>query len=286
MSERPSRPQRLARACVYLGVIGAVQLIQAMTDMIGWYSDGGQTKVEQFTDPLVKEGLARGDAETVYRVYLAIVAVVAASVLVFAIYTAMGQAVSRVMLTIVAPVMVVLGLGLGSFLATLLCAVALFFVFQLWHPEVNRWFARLAGKEPPVPVAAGAAPPAPSLPPQHPGPDPSTQPAAPPSWQPGPQPYARPHQPPADAVKILSILTLVISSVIALGCGFYLLVYGFAREALVEEMLRSDSNWMDLGEAEIRDSIQDLAVISWVMLPLCLVATVVATVLLVRCRRR
>ena len=51
-------------------------------------------------------------------------------------------------------------------------------------------------------------------------------------------------------------------------------------------MLTSDSNWMDLTETEIRDSIRDLATISWVMLPVCLVAIVVSTVLLVRRRSR
>jgi hypothetical protein len=51
-------------------------------------------------------------------------------------------------------------------------------------------------------------------------------------------------------------------------------------------MLRSESNWMNLSEPEIRANIHDLAVISWVLLPVCLVAVVVASVLLVRRRRR
>ena len=63
-------------------------------------------------------------------------------------------------------------------------------------------------------------------------------------------------------------------------------MYEFAREELVREQLDSGMNWMNLSEAEIRDSFHDLAVVSWVVLPLCLVAIGVSTVLLVRRRRR
>ena len=85
---------------------------------------------------------------------------------------------------------------------------------------------------------------------------------------------------------MLSIITLIGASIVAAGCGFFLLIYGLAREELVKEMVGSESNWMNLTEAEIRANIHDLATISWVMLPLCLVAVVVSTVLLVRRRRR
>ena len=63
-------------------------------------------------------------------------------------------------------------------------------------------------------------------------------------------------------------------------------MYEFARDELVRQQLDSGMNWMNLSEAEVRDSYHDLAVMSWVVLPLCLVAIGVSTVLLVRRRRR
>jgi hypothetical protein len=279
---RSERPPRLVSTCAYLGVIGVFQLVQAMVVLTGWYSSG-EDQVKQFTDPLVADGIQRGDAETVYRVYLGILAALAASVLVFAVYTAMGHAVSRIMLTITAPLMALLGITQGSFVSVLLSVVTLTCVFQLWNADVRRWFAVLAGKEEPAPVpSSGWPPPVPPTPAAQ-----DQQAAQPQQWTQHPQAYAG-RRPPArtDAVKVLSLITLVISSLVAAGCAFYLLVYEVAREELVQEMHASENNWMNLTEAEIRANIHDLATVSWVVLPLCLVAIGVSTVLLVRRRRR
>lgn len=285
---RSARPPRLVTTCAYLGVIGVFQVVQVIVVLTGWYSESGEDQVKRFTDPLVDDGINRGDAETVYRVYLAILAIVAASVLVFAIYTALGHAVSRIMLTITAPLMALLGLTQGSFVSIFLSLAALFCVFQLWHPDVRRWFALLSGKEEPAPVApSGWPPPMPPAPAEQSQQPPQQWASQPQQQWTYPQAYAQPRpQARTDVVKVLSLITLILSSVVAAGCAFYLLVYEVAREELVDEMLRSDSNWMDLTEAEIRDSIHDLAVMSWVVLPLCLVAIGVSTVLLVRRRGR
>ena len=280
---RSERPPRLVTTCAYLGVIGVFQVVQALVVLLGWYSASGEDQVKRFTDPLVADGIDRGDAEMVYRVYLGILVFLAASVLVFAVYTAMGQAVSRIMLTITAPLMALLGMTQGSFVSILLSVVTLTCVLQLWNADVRRWFAVIAGREEPAPVASTGWPP-----PLPPAPAQQGQQATPPQqWAQQPPAYAPPRPPGgADAVKILSIITLIGASVVAVCCGFFLLVYGLAREELVKEMLTSDSNWMDLTETEIRDSIHDLATLSWVMLPVCLVAIVVSTVLLVRRRSR
>lgn len=280
---RSARPPRLVTTCAYLGVIGVFQVVQSLVVLLGWYSASGEDQVKRFTDPLVTDGIDRGDAEMVYRIYLGILAFLAASVLVFAVYTAMGQAVSRIMLTITAPLMAVLGIAQGSFVSILLSVVTLTCVLQLWNADVRRWFALLAGKEEPAPVApAGWPPPLPPAPV-----DQGQQVAPPQHWTQHPPAYA-PQRPPAgtDAIKVLSIITLIGASIVAAGCGFYLLVYGLAREELVKEMVSSENNWMNLTEAEIRANIHDLATVSWVMLPLCLVAIVVSTVLLIRRRRR
>lgn len=283
---RAARPPRLVSTCAYLGVIGVFQVVQVIIVLNGWYSESGEEQVKRFTDPLVKDGINRGDAETVYRVYLAILAILAASVVVFALHTAKGHAVSRIMLTITTPLMALLGLTQGSLVSMLLSVVALACVFQLWTADVRRWFALLSGKEQPAPVAASGWPP--PLPPTEPTPVEQGQRPAPQQQRAQhPQAYGPPRQPaPADWVKILSLITLIVSSVVAAGCAFYLVMYEFAREELVKQQLDSGMNWMDLTEAEIRDTYRDMAVASWVVLPLCLVAIVVSAVLLVRRRRR
>jgi len=280
---RSERPPRLVTTCAYLGVIGAFQVLQVIIVLTGWYSESGEDQVKRFTDPLVDDGINRGDAETVYRVYLAILAILAASVLVFAVYTALGHAVSRIMVTITAPLMALLGVTQGSFVSILLSVVTLTCVLQLWNADVRRWFALLAGHEAPAPVAASGwpppVPPAPVEQSQHPAPQ---QP-----WAPHPQAYAPPRpKAPTDVVKVLSLITLIGASVVAAGCAFYLLMYEFAREELVRQQLDSGMNWMNMSEAEVRDGYHDLAVMSWVVLPLCLVAIGVSAVLLVRRRRR
>ncbi len=191
---RSERPPRLVTTCAYLGVIGAFQVVQAIIVLTGWYSESGEEQVKRFTDPLVDDGINRGDAEAVYRVYLAILAILAASVLVFAVYTAMGHAVSRIMLTITAPLMALLGITQGSFVSILLSVVTLTCVLQLWNADVRRWFARLAGREEPAPVAASGwpppMPPAPAEQGQHPAPQQQ--------WSPHPQAYA---PPPSEAPR-------------------------------------------------------------------------------------
>ena len=283
---RSERPPRLVTTCAYLGVIGAFQVLQVIIVLTGWYSESGEEQVKRFTDPLVKDGINRGDAETIYRVYLAILAILAASVLVFAVYTALGHAVSRIMLTITAPLMALLGITQGSFVSILVSVVTLTCVFQLWNADVRRWFALLAGREATEPVAAPGWPP--PVPPSSHAPMEQGQPPVPhQQWAPHPQAYAPPRpKAPTDVVKVLSLITLIGSSVVAAGCAFYLLMYEFARDELVRQQLDSGMNWMNLSEAEVRDSYHDLAVMSWVVLPLCLVAIGVSTVLLVRRRRR
>jgi hypothetical protein len=279
---RADRPPRLVSACLYLGVLGAFQVFQVISVLTTWYSTDGQKQVRRFTDQLVDAGMGRGDAETVYRVYLGVLAMLAASVLVFAVYTAMGHAVSRIMLTITAPLMALVGMGESSVFALALIVVALYCVFQLWTPDVRRWFARLSGKQPP-PAQPASPPIAP--------PTVGASSAGSPGAGDGPVPPAQTYLPPSPAitkdwVKIWSLVVLIASSIIAFGCGAFLLVYGFRRDELVRAEVDSPGNWAHLSEAEIRDSIHTLAVMSWTVLPLCLVAIGVSIALLVRGRHR
>jgi hypothetical protein len=280
---RAERPPLLVTVCIYLGAIGAFHVVRSAFILTDWYSTEGQERIAQFTDPMVKDGVDRGDAEMIFRVYLGIFAFLGASVVIFAIYTAMGHAVSRIMLTITGPLLALLWFLQLSIAAIFVGVMASFCVLQLWKPDVRTWFALLSGKEQPVPVAAsGWPPPMPPVPPEQ-----SQHPVPPQQWTPHPQAYFPPPPPaPVDVVKILSLIALIVSAVVAAGCGFFLLVYGVAREELEKEMLNPDNNWMNLTEAEIRANVHDLAVASWVVLPLCVVAMGVSAVLLWRRRRR
>jgi len=279
--QRAERPPGLVRVCAYLGVIGAFHVIEALVVLTGWYSETGEEQVKRFTDPLVTDGLDRGDAETIYRVYLGILAMVAASVLVFAVYTAMGHAASRIMLTVTTPLMALLGLAQGSLVSMVLSFMVVALLAQVWRPDVRRWFALLGGKELPPPTPA-AWPPPPTA-----SADQGEQAGASPQWAPPPHAYApAPPHAPTDTIKILSIIALILCSVVAIGCGLFLVMYEFARDELVRQQLDSGMNWMNLTEAEVRDTYHDMAVMSWVMLPLCLVGVAVSVVLLVRRRRR
>jgi hypothetical protein len=288
---RAERPQRLVTACAFLGVIGMFWVGKVIFVLTGWYS-ASEDQVKRFTDPLVDEGFNRGDAETVYRIYLGILAILAASVLVFAVYTALGHAVSRIMVTITAPLMALFGTGDGTFIEIPMGLIAIWCVALLWTPDVRQWFALISGKAQPAPVApSGWPPPLPEPPAENAqaGPPDAGNPQAA-QWQAHPQPpqaYAPPA--PRDWGKILTFVTLLGSSVVALGCGIYLVMYELAREELVKAYVKeldSGANWMNLTEAEVRDGFRGLAVLSWGVLVLCLVAIGVSTVLLWRRRRR
>lgn len=263
------RPQRLLTACLYLGLICAFQVINVFVELGDWDSIEGQARVKSFTDPLLREGMSVGDAELALRVLLGFVALVGASGVVFAIYTALRHAASRVLLSGVGSLIALYCLAQGSIITAIQGGIVVFCLIQLWSADVRAWFA---GETVPVseadPFAAVVPPPADRHPHAHVGPV-QTKPAGRQDW-----------------VKILSIVSLSISSVVALGCGFYLLMYEFAREDLVRQQLDSGMNWMDLSEAEVRDSFHQVAILSWVVLALCLVAIIVSTVLLVGRRRR
>lgn len=270
---RADRPARLVTVCLYLGLLAAVQIVQVFTVLSSWDSTSGQKQVKKFTDPLVEEGFSRDGAETTYRILLGVLAILAASAVVFAVYTTMGHAVSRIMLTITAPLMALVGLGEGSVFAIALSIVTFYCVSQLWSPEVRRWFARLAGKD----VSMPGPPPAQPVP---------TEVASQPSTS-LPVQVAPVRQPaPTDWVKIMSIITLIVSSLVALGCGLFLVVYGVARDQFVRMEVDSSGNWANLTEAEVRDAAHTFAVMSWALLPLCLIAIGVSITLLVRRRQR
>jgi hypothetical protein len=276
---RPARPPILLSACVYLGLICALQLARVVAVMSEWNSFAGQARLKRYTQAFVDGGMSRADAETAFRVVLAVLAFVAATGVILAVYTALGHRVSRVLLTIVGVVIALACLSAGSLIYLLQGVIALAFVFQLWTPDVRTWFAVKNGAVP-QPAAAGAWPPPMPPVPQGPG--------VPGDQAPHPQAYAPSAgpRPPAgqDTARTIAIITLIGSSLIAFGSAVYLLMYAFARDALLRQQLDSNAKLFHQSEAEIVDGMRALAILCGVGLPLSLVAVAASVVLLVRRR--
>lgn len=256
---RAARPPRLATACGYLGLVAVFQVVQVIAILSSWYSVDGQKQVRSFTDPLTDDGMSSGNAEMVFRVYLGFVAVIAASTVVFAVYTFLGHAVSRIMLAIAGPLVALICITQGTFTSALLGVIALTCVFQLWSADIRRWFTS-------------------------PGDDPHEVTAVRTEEVAQPRAYApqAPPKPPHDVVRTVALVTLIGGLVVAFGCGAYLVMYEVALDQLVRQQLESGMNWMDLTEAEIRDSFHQMAILSWVVLPLSLVAVAASAVVLRR----
>jgi hypothetical protein len=263
---RPARPPILLSACVYLGLICALQVTRVVAVMSQWNSFAGQARLKRYTQAFVDGGMSRADAETAFRVVLAVLAFVAATGVILAVYTALGHRVSRVLLTIVGVVIALACLSAGSFIYLLQGVIALAFVFQLWTPDVRTWFAVKNGAVP-LPAAAAAWPP-----PTPPVPQGQGAPA-------GPRPPSG-----QDAARTIAIITLIGSSLIAFGSTVYLLMYAFARDALLRQQLDSNAKLFHQSEAEIVDGMRALAILCGVGLPLSLVAVAASVVLLVRRR--
>lgn len=233
-STAPRRPPLLTAACTYLGVMAAIQSIRAITLVSTWNAEDGADKVSPQLEVLRDSGISQASAESGYKVFLTVLAVLAAAGVVFAIYTARGDRASRVGLTVVMGLVGLfffLGATGGSFFDAVIGALAIAFTVRLWTGESRAWFRTLATGEP-APVAAAAAvrpdpfasSPAAQAPqaPQAPQP---TQQAEHPSYQQAEQP-ARP-QPPADKLPTsvgIAVWTALVGSIVAgLGSALMLL---------------------------------------------------------------
>lgn len=264
---RSARPPVLLSACLYLGLIAGLQVVRVLVVLNDWDSLNGQARLKRYTDPFVDGGMSRGDAETTFRVLLAVLAFVGATAVVLAVYTALGHRASRILLTIIGGALALMCLATGSIFYVIQGAIAMVCIYQLWTPAVRAYFG---GASPGTPQAR---------------PDPFATPPhadAPVSQQ--PQLYAPPVAPrPAprrNTGRTFALITLIGSSFVAFGCAVYLVLYEVSRDELVKDQL--DMNLMNRTEAEIRDSLQALAVLSWVVLALCVVAIAVSAVVLLR----
>lgn len=234
------RPPTLAGACVYLGALAAIIAIRAMTLVSTWNADSRAEELDRVLDVIRDLGASQGGAETGYKIFLTVVAVLAACSVVFAIYTARGDRSSRIGLTAtigVAGVAAFLGLLSGGVFFAMVGALAVVFSVRLWTGEIRTYFRGLAGHAPPPPKVVEAAPvvaPEPVPTQQTTQPTPGQQPA----FQ---QPVARGAMP--RSVSIVVWTTFVGSVVVAAFSALALLSLGLIGDDY-EQVMR-DSPFSD-----------------------------------------
>lgn len=148
------RPPTLAGACVYLGALAAIIAIRAFTYVTTWNAENRVDEFDRVLDALRDGGLSQAGAETSYKIFLTVIAVLGACAVVFAIYTARGDRASRIGLSVTIGI-----IGLSSFLGLLgggvffamVGALAVVFAGRLWTGEIRTYFRTLAGHAPPPP---------------------------------------------------------------------------------------------------------------------------------------
>lgn len=154
------RPPILTGACLYLGLLSAVMSIRAITVVSSWNAEDRASEVGTSLGLLRDAGMGADAAESVYKAFLTVLAVLGAAGVVFAVYTARGDRVSRIGMTVtigIAGIATFLGALGTSFFLVMLGALAVVFGIRLWTGEIRTYFRTLAG-HPPVLKAPAPAP--------------------------------------------------------------------------------------------------------------------------------
>jgi hypothetical protein len=163
MNDAPvTRPPILAGACFYLGLLATVIAVRAITMVSTWNSENRAADVAPALRALRDAGLSADGADTFYRTFVTVVAVLAAAGVVFAVFTARGDRASRVGMTVAigAAGLATFAGALGAtFFMAMLGALAVVFTLRLWTGESRTYFRTLAGHAPPPPKAPAVAPP-------------------------------------------------------------------------------------------------------------------------------
>lgn len=272
------RPPTLAGACIYLGALSAIVSVRAAIMVSTWNGGNRADEFDLALDALRDSGLSQSGAETSYKVMLTVVAVLAACGAVFAIFTARGDRVSRVGLTIavgLGGLAAFLGFVGGGFLFSMIGALMVVFSSRLWIGDIRTYFRTLAGhpapppKEPSTPRATRAdpfaEPPVPSVeqpvaPAAQPGPPPGQY-APPPAGQWGPPPpgqyappppgyYAQqPWQParePFPKPVSIAVWTAFIGSIVAAGLSALMLLAVLAGAVDYDTLMKQGGPGADM----------------------------------------
>lgn len=266
----PKRPPMLTATCLYLGLFALIQAISAVDLVTTWNGENGADRVSAILKALRESGASAGGAESGYKVFLTVLAVLAAAGVVFAIYTARGDRASRVGLTVV---MVLVGLSFffgatgGSFFDILLGAMSVAFTTRLWRGEAKTWFRRLNGEEiEPEPMPVKVPTPVPAAPATTQAQQPVQQPAQQPPY---PQPPVGGRQQFPKPVSIAVWTTFIGSVAVAGMSALALMVLGLVGSDEYQRLLRESSIGRDLLDDAGLD-FQQLYRTSMVIFGLCL----------------
>ena len=263
------RPRAVTLACLFVGV-SALLLLLYMIQLLG---DWGSIEMQDALQPGLNQVQDRGVDLTMGELLATLrwvgmgAVILLVATIVFAVYAARGDQVSRIGTTVLAVVIGLLNVPLGVF--GVVQALFLFFAaWALWSPDARHWYA------------ARRAPAGEALPPGLEGPmrtdppaqqdEPSANPwAAPAQGAPtaeAPAPPVRTTQRP-PAVLAAGLVTVIGSSLVGGLSALYLVVYGFARD----EYLRiansgPAADWFSA--AELEDGMRATFWVSLLMLPL------------------
>jgi hypothetical protein len=249
MNDAPvKRPPILAGACFYLGLLSAVIAVRAISMVSTWNSENRAADVAPVLRALRDAGLSADGAETFYRTFVTVVAVLAAAGVVFAVFTARGDRASRVGMTVsvgLAGLATFFGALGATFFMAMLGGLAMLFTARLWTGEIRTYFRTLAGH--PAPPPRVTAPPTPAVESvQPPAPQPvahQTAPQAPTSFPPPPAGHpgwAPRREPLPKPVSIAVWSTLIGSAVVAVVAGFVVLGLALLGSDDYEQLVRDN----------------------------------------------
>ncbi len=158
MAARPARPPALTLTCVFVGVGCALILIDLVSTLSSWGSIELQDAVRDALaqEPFREAGIGLDQALDYLRYAAYLGVVLAASGLVFAVYTARGHRASRICLTVLCGLAFLTFAAIG-FAGLLPAAFAGVCAWSLWTPDARRWFDQLDGRAPAAPAGAAAA---------------------------------------------------------------------------------------------------------------------------------
>ena len=251
------RPQTVMLACIFVGFSAFVLLLELIQALSEWGTIEMQDGLQPTLTTLREQGfdLSMGELLGTLRWVGMVCVLVLVAAVVFAVYAARGDQVSRIGLTALAVVTALLLVPFGWL--GLLQAVFLFAAaFILWSSDARQWYAAQhasagtdAPDDDPAPAANPWAAPVQS--------EPAAEEPAPPT-----RTTRRPR-----AVLAAGLVTVIGSSLVGGMSGLYLVVYGFARDEYVT--LMQEGPFADLYSAgQLDDALRVAFWACLAMLPL------------------
>jgi hypothetical protein len=251
------RPPAVTLACVFVGFSAFVLLLELIQALSEWGTIEMQDGLQPTLTTLRERGfdLSMGELLGTLRWVGLVGVLVLVAAIVFAVYAARGDQVSRIGVSVLAAVTGLLIVPFGWL--GLLQAVFLFAAAGiLWSPDARQWYSA---------QHASADSDTPEVDPE-PGANPWAAPAqsAPTVEAPAP-PVRSTHRP--RAVLAAGLVTVIGSALVGGLSGLYLVIYGFARDEYVT--LVEDGPFADLYSAgELDDALRAAFWACLVMLPL------------------